>query len=52
MSLPVIKAKTFDYGNYSRPQQIRYRSAGEGIARGMQQGSQAIASAILKSAPN
>ena len=49
MSLPVIKAKTFDYGNYSRPQQIRYKSAAEGIARGMQQGSQAIASAILTS---
>tara|TARA_R100001224_G_scaffold80964_2_gene50834 strand:+ start:1114 stop:2715 length:1602 start_codon:yes stop_codon:yes gene_type:complete len=49
MSLPVIKAKTFDYGNYSRPQQIKYRSVGEGIARGMQQGSQAIASAILTS---
>ena len=49
MSLPVIKAKTFDYGNYSRPQQIRYKSAAEGIAKGMQQGSQAIASAILTS---
>ena len=50
MSLPVIKAKTFDYGNYSRPQQIKYRSSAEGIARGMQQAGQAISSAILTSA--
>ena len=49
MSLPVIKAKTFDYGNYSRPQQIRYKSAAEGIAKGMQQAGQAIASAVLTS---
>jgi len=50
MSLPVIKAKTFDYGNYARPQQIKYRSSAEGIARGMQQAGQAISSAILTSA--
>ena len=46
MALPVIKAKSYNYGSYSNPKQVRFRPGigeqigqqfGAGLAQGMQQ---------------
>ena len=53
MSLPVIKAKTYNYGSYANPQQVRFKqefgaSLGETVGKAVERVAEAKAQDVLE----